>query len=346
MREVSSPSKARDIFQNMGRDLRLYPKNANKADLVSFIKSFDKIQTSSHLWDWPKGTKHYFWFDDTDYRSTAGVEITIYPIPENERSFGSGGWAIHVRNTYSATWHDVEMLNRILRAGRKKFGGDIYGDYGKNRYAPLWEDTSTPMSRGFAWVYRMTHDNIGSVSHALPSELEVGKGDTELENILRSFGPSRVIYNGLVPFLVSVLEFYLKNIFIIALRYDPAAQDKIRNLRPELIATPITKSPEDSIADSVSFQDLRNSKRAFKKWLDVDIKQPLTPSAATPAESPWRRLGELIEYRHDIIHRMGVDRSLSRSDFLREAQLIEESLDLLLTTFAEKYQIDIELIKD
>lgn len=332
----------------MGRDLRLYPKNASKADLVSFIKSFGKIQTSSHLWDWPEGTKHYFWFDDTDYRSTAGVEITIYPIRGSERSLSSSDWAIHVRNTYSASWHDVEMLNKILRTGRKKFGGDIFGDYGKNRYAPLWEDTSTPISRGFAWVYRMTHDNIGSVSYALPKELDLGKGDTELDNVLSSLDPTRVIYNALIPFLVSMLEFYLKNTFIIALKYDSTAQDKVRDFRREVISGGASDETvtEESIADSISFQDLRNVRKAFRKWLAVDVKQPLTLSTTTPEESLWRRLDDLIKYRHDIIHRMGVDKSLSRSDFLRQAQLIEASLDVLLKTFADKYQIDIEQIKD
>jgi hypothetical protein len=332
----------------MGRDLRLYPKNAGKAELVSFIKSFDKIQTSSHLWDWPKGTIHFFWFDDTDYRSTTGVEITIYPVQDSERSLRSSEWAIHVRNTYSATWHDVEMLNRILRTGRKKFGGDIFGDYGKNRYAPLWDDASTPISRGFAWVYSMAHGNIRATLHALPSELDIPKGDAKLESILKSNDPSRVIYNGLVPFLISVLEFYLKNIFLIALKYDPNAQDKIEDLRREVssMALQDEKGPEESIADSISFQDLRNVKKAFRKWLNVDIKKPLTQSETTPDESLWRRLDSLIKYRHDIIHRMGVDTNFSRTEFLNHAQLIEESLDLLLKTFAEKYQIDIEQIKD
>ncbi|WP_156424622.1 HEPN domain-containing protein [Arthrobacter sp. EpRS71] len=240
------------------------------------------------------------------------------------------------------------MLNRILRTGRKKFGGDIFGDYGKNRYAPLWDDTSTPISRGFSWVYSMAHNNIGAISHALPGELDVPKGDAKLESLIKSIDPSRVIYNGLVPFLVSVLEFYLKNILIIALKYDSNAQHMITDLRREVspIALRDEKSPEELIADSISFQDLRNVKKAFRKWLNVDIKKPLTPSETASEESLWRRLDDLIKYRHDIIHRMGVDRSFSRTDFLNQAQLIEESLDLLLKTLADKYQIDIEQIKD
>ena len=65
----------------MGRDLRLYPHNANKKELVSFVKSFGNIQQTSHLWDWPEGSVHYWWFDEADYASVTGVEVTIDDTP-------------------------------------------------------------------------------------------------------------------------------------------------------------------------------------------------------------------------------------------------------------------------
>lgn len=333
--------------QTMGRDLVLYPNSAGKAELVSFVESFDNVRAGSHLWDWPTGAVHFFWFDNTDYKSTAGVEITIYPVRDSERKLSRSAWAMHVRNTYSASWHDVEMLNRILRTGRKRFGGDIFGDYGKNRYAPLWDDESTPISRGLAWVYSMSHNNIRAILHALPGELDIPMGDAKLEGVLRSADPSRVTYNGLVPFLVSILEFYFKNIFIIALKYDLDAQDRIRDFQRKAGAVGRIHENgfEASIADSISFTDLRNVKRAYLKWLNIDVRNPLTLPQTRHGESSWHRLGELIKYRHEIIHRMGVDTSFSQKEFIDRAQLVEESLDLLLEIFAEKYQMSFEHIE-
>jgi hypothetical protein len=40
---------------------------------------------------------------------------------------------------------------------------------------------------------------------------------------------------------------------------------------------------------------------------------------------------------------MGVDTDFSRGAFLKQSQLVEEALDVLLKTFVEKYHIDIEL---
>ena len=46
----------------MGRDLTLYPKKASKKDLMNFIESFGFIKCI-HLWNWPKGTLNYSWFE-------------------------------------------------------------------------------------------------------------------------------------------------------------------------------------------------------------------------------------------------------------------------------------------
>lgn len=252
----------------MGRDLRLYPHNANKKELVSFVKSFGNIQQTSHLWDWPEGSVHYWWFDEADYASVTGVEVTIYPVPNEESIYTDNKWAMHVRNTYSASWLDVNMLNTLLRKGRKKFGGDIIGDYGKNRYASLWNDTSTPMSRGLSWVRSLTDGNLDAIIYSLPKEIDLGVSDIDVEeylNIVRQHDPSRVIYNGLIPFLISTLEFYFRNIFVICLKYDPDAQLKIANRGLTI----------KQISDKISFQDLRNVNKVFKSWLEIDIKMTL-----------------------------------------------------------------------
>lgn len=329
----------------MGRDLRLYTDSASRSDLVSLIRSFGKIQTTEHLWDWPRGSTHLHWFDEDDYKSTTGVELTVFPMSEEDREFSTGKWAMHVRNAYSATWYDVDMLNRFLRSARKEFGGNIIGDYGKNRYAPLWKDGSTPMSRGYTWMHKMAHDNLSSVSSSLPKGLAISPDtDDKIRNLIELTDPSRIIYNGLIPFLVSVLEFYFKNILVISLKYDASANEKVK-----LYMGKTNLAQEESIykiVESISFQDLKNVKKALKKWLNVDIKLILESTDSIADKSLWSQLDALIEYRHDIIHKMGVDRNLSRDKFLEWSHVVSETLDVLLKEFTDKYQLDLQSILD
>lgn len=319
----------------MGRDLRLYPQDASKKELVSFVKSFGNIRQTTHLWDWPEGSVHYWWFDEADYASITGVEVTIYPVPEEEWGHTDNRWAMHVRNTYDASWSDVNMLNTFLRKGRKKFGGDVIGDYGKNRYASLWSDNSTPMSRGLSWVRSLTDKNLDAVLYSLPKELDLGTSSEDMDeflNIVKQHDPSRVIYNGLIPFLISTLEFYFKNTFIIGLKYDPGAQLKMTNQGQAI----------EQIADKISFQDLRNVNKVFKNWLEIDIKKELDDPRET-SETIWMQLNNLIQYRHDIIHQMGVNSSLSRSDFIEQAELVKNVLKIVLDILVKKYQIIVEI---
>lgn len=83
----------------MGRDLYLHTKSTNKKSLSDHIKSYGNITPTSHLWDWPKGSEHLLWFDQEDFKSITGVEITIFPEIRGKRK----SWSLHVRNTYNAS---------------------------------------------------------------------------------------------------------------------------------------------------------------------------------------------------------------------------------------------------
>lgn len=177
----------------MGRDITLYPQKATRKDLSDYLESLG-FEKSEHFWDWPKGTLNYAWFNYEDFKSIDGVSADIYPIRENESNITGNEWALHVRNTYNASWHDVEMLNNVLKKARKRFGGTIKGDYGTNRYAPLWKDESTPISRGITSIYQHVMQEMNAIKFSLPEpsisqrQLTGGKIDAfmELTNSLRS----------------------------------------------------------------------------------------------------------------------------------------------------------------
>ena len=189
----------------MGRDLTLYPQKATKDELKKFIEKLE-FERCDHLWDWPEGTLNYSWFEEKDFLSIDGVIADIYPPEKNEIEETSCKWALHVRNRYSASLHDVKMLNQVLREGRKKFGGNIYGDYGKNRYAPLWSDNGTPVSRGVAMVYRQSTQTLGhikwAIEQAMPDsliKLQKESEDDTFVKFIKQQDPIRYLYNGLIP---------------------------------------------------------------------------------------------------------------------------------------------------
>ena len=115
----------------MRRDVTLYSKKATKDELKKYLEDLG-FEKCGYSWDWPKGTLNYLWFDYEDFKSIDGVSADIFPVSGDELSITGNKWALHVRNLYSASWHDVKMFNDVLRGARKLFSGTLQGDYGTN----------------------------------------------------------------------------------------------------------------------------------------------------------------------------------------------------------------------
>src|SRR5207302_1506195 len=82
---------------DMSVEVAIYPPHASKQDLRRFLVEAGFSITKS-LFEWPEEASHYFWYEDTDYQSTAGVEATIYrPSVEERYRYGGGDWAVHRR---------------------------------------------------------------------------------------------------------------------------------------------------------------------------------------------------------------------------------------------------------
>jgi len=214
----------------MGRDVTLYPKKASREDLKKYLEGLGFVKCG-HFWDWPKGTLNYSWFDYEDFKSIDGVSADVYPLSGDELNITGNKWALHVRNLYSASWHDVKMFNEVLRGARKIWGGNIQGDYGTNRYAPLWDDKSTPISRGISSIYSHVEQEISAVKYALPDpsikqQVAAGEKIDDLIEFTQRLDPSRVIYNGLVPFAVSMFEYFFSQAFQVLIKYDASALKK------------------------------------------------------------------------------------------------------------------------
>ena len=163
------------------------------------------------------------------------------------------------------------MMNKILTDSKKKFGGTIDGDYGKNKVAPLWEDDTSPMSRGIDYITRNTSSSIQMLEVSLPQPwnnfqtVQKSKStDKKIEDFLAYTDPTRQIYIGLIPMLVAIFEFYFKETFRVLASYDEGILSKImqtssdnKNLdTPEIIS---------SFINNVKFQNFKILRRGSFK---------------------------------------------------------------------------------
>lgn len=339
----------------MGRDITLYPKKATRDELKNYLESLG-FEKCKHLWEWPEGTLNYSWFDNTDFKSIDGVSADIYPVSDDDLHISGNKWALHVRNLYSASWYDVKMLNHVLKGARSLFGGTIIGDYGKNRYATLWKDSSTPISRGISSIYNHIHQEISSVKHALPESSiklnppENGKS-SEFFDLMQSMDPSRVIYNGLVPFAVAMFEYFFSQAFQVLIKYDPFAIKKRASHKQKIdfdILLEIEKgsiSIENVIARNFTFQNLDQLNKAYKEWLDIDVRAILFKKKRIGKSVSFleNRISEIIQYRHGIVHHFALDRSLNRDGYIHILEAIEKSIIEFIHFMEGKYKFKLEV---
>ncbi|MET3816937.1 hypothetical protein [Pantoea sp. UYEF8] len=338
------------IGKNMGRDLTLHPKKATRDELKNYLESLG-FEKCKHLWNWPKGTLNYSWFDYNDFKSIDGVSADIYPTSDDELDISGNKWALHVRNLYSASWYDVKMLNDVLKGARKLFGGTIIGDYGRNRYAPLWEDSSTPISRGISSIYNHISQEISSVKHALPeSSIKLNPPEdgssSDFFDLMQSMDPSRVIYNGLVPFAVAMFEYFFSQAFQVLIKYDPLAIKK-RALHKQKFDFDVlleiekgTLSIESVIARNFTFQNLDQLNKAYKEWLGIDVRAILFKKKRIGKSINFleNKISEIIQYRHGIVHHFALDRSLSRDGYTHILEAIEKSIIEFICFMEVKYK--------
>ena len=362
----------------MGRDLTLYPKKATKRELKLYLEGL-RFRRCSHLWDWPAGTLNYCWFDDQDFKSIDGVSADVYPVSGEETAISGNPWALHVRNLYSASWYDVKMLNDVLRGARKQFGGTIKGDYGTNKYAPLWEDDSTPISRGVAMIYEHVSQEISAVKYALPEAStsttpitvvvggfdsaslppafmkfkqseEKDKRTRDIVEVTGGLDPIRVLYNGLVPFAVAMFEYFFSRVFRVLITCDDLACKKKQSHSAKvdffalLEVSGGQRSIEDVIASSYTFQNLSQLNKAYKEWLNIDVRSILYKRARIGQTVTFleHRIGEIIQYRHGIVHRFEIDKSLTREGYLEILAAIEKAMAEFIKFLETKYAVRIE----
>jgi len=335
----------------MSIEIIYYPEIASKGNLRKHLVGLG-FQPCNHLWNWPKESLHFWWFEASQYKSFDGIEATIYPKGDKEReSYPRGDWALHTRTRASASPGDREYQNLVIRTARKKFGGEFINDwYGRNRYIPIESDRRDAVARGIYLSYEHVISKISAVKFALPNPNEgfeklVG---TKFET-LATADPVRVLYNALVPFAVAAIEHFFSQSFKILLKYDEKAQERLRQQSRKIEIPDVLsirdgkKTIEDVVADWYSFQRITSIHAAFNEWFGINFWNLLRRRKKIGKRMLLleKRLNQLIEFRHGLVHRFELDLELRRKDLEEILELVVALIDIFVDELERRRKIPI-----
>jgi len=339
----------------MSIEIWQFPNAASKLELLSCLKELGYTVGENVFLNLPVGTVHLYWSEPEDFKSTRGVDASVFPVDGKAKEIWETGsdWGLRTRTSMWATSFDQEFQNQTVKTIRKKFGGHFYNDhYGKGRYNVIKRTKSTPSSRGvYATFFRLDGDlhllesaipdaQIEKIHSASAGMIDV-KDTTGLDEKTKKFvefsklfDPSRIVYNALVPFLVAVIEHFFRECFEIVLKYDTRAMDRVlkkdsRVLLREAVAIQKGElSVERVVSNAYSFQNVDSIRKAYSEVLNIEVLKALRGRRRIGNKLPLMEsfLRDLISTRHRVIHHLEVYKALDRKGFLA---LIEGTRTLL-----------------
>lgn len=337
-----------------------YPVNASKADLKAFVESFGFNKTTYSLNPFPKGTLYYAWYDYEDYKSADGVEAVIIDNKAIADGEATTPYVIHTRTRVWASAYDKQKQNQLIRAAKKRFGGDFYNDQdGKNRYIPIEKpEFLHPYESGILKLYERLKDKLSKlystiVSNDEPFELALqNAAHPHIKQMLIQNNPDIYLYNSLLPFAVSVIEHLLKELFIVLIKYDEKAQKliaefKVKDFKNLLSVSDLkeiqkgTKSIEELIAGNYTFQNLNQVNDAYKKYLNIDVNSIL--SKKIYGKNTLRNaLVDVIERRHWMIHHFSFSSDMDKKKFFSVLEICDLVIEEMVSYVETRNQIQIK----
>lgn len=304
----------------MSIEIILHPQEATKTDLRQLLLTRGYAKCG-HLWQWPKGSANYQWYEYSDFKSFDGVEATIYPPAEEDRHEGDCGWALHTRSRASASTFDRVEQNALIREARRRFGGSFYNDwYGKNRYIQVPPEERCAAGRGIFLLYEFVTQQVRAVEFTLPNLDSRAFDGRPLPEPLAQHDPARVLYNALVPFAVAALEHFFGEAFRILLHYERGAHARLVDhphkveMRQLMSVSEGQQTVEEVVASWYSFQNLNGIHKAFDDWLDIDVWGILRARRRLGRRVAFldEHLQWLIQRRHGVVHHFELDPEIDR----------------------------------
>jgi len=342
----------------MSIEIWQFPKAAERAQLVKALKELGYREGKNVFSPGPPRTVSLFWAEPQDFKSTSGVDASVFPLDEKWKEAWEtpNDWAVRTRTSIWASSFDQEHQNKTVRRIRKDFGGSFYNDhFGHNRYNVIERCPSTPASRGIYALVTRLQGELDSLENGLPLEsiksLVTPKGliteqndKTGVMRVVKQIDPSRVIYNGLVPFLVAAIECLFRESFEVLLTYDTSAQRMFEEQNRKVPFTEVAALArgetclERITSEWYSFQSLDSVHKAFKEVFGIDVWKVLRSRKKIRNRLPMLSdaLQNLIGARHGVVHHFSLDRQLDREGFLGLLELVRALVEVMAKEIENK----------
>ena len=338
----------------MSVEITLYTKTATKTALIKFLKVAN-FQKTRHFLDGMNTPDrlHYMWFGFDNYESSSGVEATVHAVSlKDKQKYKCSDWILHTRTRSSGSYEDKQMQNDIIRRARQQFGGTFYNDwYGTNKYINLSDyNKFSPLEKGISIIASNSLEKLSQINYCLVSyknEMSENIASVNSESIRRLLitkDPSIMLYNSLMPFLVSVLEYFFSQCFANFIKYDETAKSLLIEEKLKIgIADVIDifqkkNSIEQIITQSYNFQNIESINKAYKKYISIDVLSVLSKKKKVNSKvfRILTSIQEILEARHRFVHELDIDYTLTKQQYFDYVATIENAIELSLESFREK----------
>ncbi|KAB0672193.1 hypothetical protein F6V30_06410 [Oryzomonas sagensis] len=296
-------------------------KIRNLQDLVELL-GYKKIKIAYKI---PGEIAHYYWFEEEEYRSYTGIELSIYRTEQGEVS-------VQTRSRIARSYWDLAHQNETIRRIRSYFGGIFSTDAGANRYEHVEGTPPTQAQSGCHRAFQRFGSNIIKAMRYIDERSFTSDRIkyNELE-FLQAYSPRVLSNNLLLPFMTSVLEDYFKSTFISILKSSEKKETFFKGNRFSsehlTLISDRQLSVEDATAESLSFQNINSICQHFKSLEPkLDLAGVLRKPYRRRKESLFDSLERMVKRRHLIIHQATIDITLKDIDAARMIDDLQESV--------------------
>lgn len=346
----------------MSLEATLYTKKATKTALINFLETEGFQKTRHYIAEMNTPEQlHYMWFSFDNYESSVGVEATVYKATiEDKEKFICSEWILHTRTRSSGSYEDKKKQNDVIRKARQQFKGTFYNDwYGTNIYTNLDDyDKFTPLEKGISIISTNSLEKLEQIRNCLAgynNELSNTISNIKPDSFKSLFiekDPSIILYNSLMPFLVSVLEYFYGQCFTNFIKYDEIAKSQLIEEKIKIGIADVLKilqkenSLEQIISQSYNFQNLDSINKAYKRYLSIDVLSILSKKKRVN-KKVYRiltKIQEILETRHRFVHELDIDYSMTKEIYLDYIGIVESAINLTITALKSKgLKIEIDI---